>query len=83
MLAVDENVWDSSLAGLRCEGVLNVAAVGNLVELDGMERDALALESLLGGDAERAVALAVHHDLVGGDLRVDLLDEVLGHLDVK
>ena len=79
MLAVDEDVGDGALTCLLLQRVLNVVAVGDLVELDHLEGEALRLEGVLGGVAVRAVALAVHHDLVSGDLAVDLLNQVFCH----
>ena len=79
VLAVDEDVGDGALTCLLLQRVLNVVAVGDLVELDNLEGKALRLERVLGGVAVRAVALAVHHDLVSGDLAVDLLNQVFCH----
>ena len=79
VLAVDEDVGDGALTCLLLQRVLNVVAVGDLVELDNLEGEALRLECVLGGGAVRAVALAVHHDLVSGDLAVDLLNQVFCH----
>ena len=79
VLAVDEDVGDGALTCLLLQRVLNVVAVGDLVELDRREGEALRLERALGGVAMRAVGLAVHHDLVSGDLAVNLLNQVFCH----
>ena len=42
MLSLDENVGDCSLTGLGLEGGLNLGAIGDLVELDNLEGDALS-----------------------------------------
>ena len=79
---VDEDVGDSSLAGLLLEGVLNSSTVGNLIELDKFGGVVFALEQILGCCAVGARRLAVDHDLVGCDRGVDLSDQIvcLGHL---
>ena len=79
VLAVDEDVGDGALARLLLERVLDVVAVGHLVQLDRIEGVAFRLERLLGGVAVRAVRLAVHHDAVRGDLAVNLLNQVFSH----
>ena len=82
VLTVDEDVGDSSLAGLLLEGVLNSSTVGNLIELDKFGGVVFALEQILGCCAVGARRLAVDHDLVGCDRGVDLSDQIvcLGHL---
>ena len=76
MLTSDEDVGHGSLSGLLRKSVLDGVTVSDLVELDDLEGNALGLECLLGAVAVGAVALGVHHDLVGGDLGVDVSDEV-------
>ena len=83
MLAFDENVGNSSLASLLLQGVLNVIAVGDLVELNDLELVALRLKGTLGRVAVGAIALAVHHDCVGSDLAINLIDQVLCHCDLR
>ena len=73
VLAIDENVGHGPLASLLIQGVLDGVSVLFLVELLYHELNALALEQLLGSGAVWAPALAVHHDLVGLDLRIDYI----------
>mgnify|MGYP000849779515 CR=1 FL=1 len=70
VLAVDENVGHSRLAGLGLQVVLDVGTVGDLVELDDLGIDIAGLEQVLGLLGEGAVALGEDHDLVAGDVGV-------------
>ena len=77
VLTIDENVGHGSLPSLLVKGVLDGVTVLFLVEFHGRERNVLALKQLLSGGAMWAPALAVHHDLVGRDLRLDLILQIL------
>ena len=79
VVSTNEDIGDGALASLLLEGVLDVATVGNLVQLEAEELHALRLEQLLGGASVGAVRLGVDDDFVGGDGRVDLGDESFGH----
>ena len=76
VFTIDEDVGHGSLASLLIEGVLDGVTVLLLIELLHSELNVLALEQLLSGVAMWAPALAVHHDLDGGDLLVDLIEKI-------
>ena len=79
VFSADEHIGDCALTSLLCKGGLDVAAVGCGVELNEFELDALLREQLLGGAGEGAVRLRVDNDLVAGDVRVDFVNQRLGH----
>lgn len=57
VLATDEDVGDGALASYLGKGVLNGAAIVDLIQFDGIELGALLAQQLLGGAAIRAVGL--------------------------
>ena len=65
VLTLDPDVGHSSLAGEGVEFVLDGSSVGELVQLNDLELNALAGEESLSVDAVWAETLGVHHDLVG------------------
>ena len=75
VLSLDENVWHSALSSEGSKGGLDLASVGDLVELNGLESDTLLGQEILGLHAEWAEGLGVDHNLVGTDLSLDLISE--------
>ena len=77
VFTVDKDVGYGSLPSLLLEGVLDIGTVAHLVELDDGKFVVLALKQLLGSSAMRAGGLAVNHDLVRGDLCVNICDQIV------
>ena len=73
MLSIDENVWHSSLLGHLQESILDLRSVGDLIKLLHLVGDTLLLEKILGLNTEWAVWLRVNHDLVRGNLSLDIV----------
>ena len=82
VVSTNEDIGDGALASLLREGVLDVATIGDLVQLEAEELHTLRSEELLGGAGVGAVSLGVNDDFVGGDCRVDFGDEV-GHCAIS
>jgi len=62
VLATDEDIGDSALTGYLGKGVLNGAAIVNLIQFDGIELGALLAQQLFGCAAEGTVGLGEDSD---------------------
>ena len=72
LVSVDENLRNGCLADFRRQGLTKSISVSDLIQLHQTKLNALLVEHAFGLDAERAPALREQHDLVLGDLCINL-----------